>query len=464
MTHSIESTTGERLRLRRPVRLTITTLALALALVWTGSPATDSSWTLSSAHAQPRKKRKPRKQPKKQPKDGQTAGQKDGQKQADSKPWYQGVSVADQDRAKGLFGEGVALHKQLFYAEAIAKYKEALSHWDHPDIHYNLARAYISQGKPVEAYGSLQSSMKFGKISLTEQDWATAKEYQTLLEGQLARVQVKCATENAVVTVDDQELFRGPGEKELLVVPGPHRVIARKDGYMDADEWLQINPGETKSLELNPLSLALVSRLEVSCTEPGAAVILDGAPLMACPNRTEKVVAPSTPHLLTISRPGRITSQQSVEIAPGQSMKIELETSVAKDVITVRRYKVWQPWAVAGTGAALGLVGGLLQWRAVSNIDSFNREFAAVCSGFGQLGCFPNEVPHLINRKDAALRQNRLGITFMALGGATLVAGISLALLNQPRLIERERKIKSGVSITPTVSPRNVGLVIDYSY
>lgn len=382
------------------------------------------------------------------------------------KPWYRGVSDTDQERAKTLFTEGVALHKQLFYSDAIAKYQQALTHWDHPDIHYNLARAHISLGQSIDAYNELLASMKYGKISLTEEDWATAQEYKTLLEAQIARIEVSCAIDGAVVTVDDKELFRGPGKKELLVLPGPHRVSATKAEHQDADEWLQVNPGERKRVELTPMSLALISRLQVSCDEPDAAVILDGAPLMACPGTVERIVPPGTPLILTISRPGRITAQQTLQLKPGQRMQVALQTQEIAEMVSVRRWQPWKQWAVMGTGAGLGVLGGLLQWQAVSEMDSFNSAFTEICGDeenpLSEIGCLPGEVPQVIDKRDRATLLNRAGVGLMVIGGVVLVGGVTMALLNQSRLVSAERA--SAISVTPTVGPRTAGVLVGGSF
>lgn len=434
--------------LARYVVLVVVAFVFVSVSVWT-----DDGWDMAAIRAQPAANKASKKKKKSIRKNKKGKG-------SDAKPWYEGVSGDDQERAKALFDAGVAQHKQLFYSEAIIKYRQAVVYWDHPDIHYNLARAYISLGQSVDAYKSLLSAMKYGTLSLTAQDWATAQEYKTLLEGQLARIEVSCRVDGAVVTVDDEELFKGPGEKELLLVPGAHRVIARKADYLDASEWLQLNPGDRKRVELEPMSLATIAKLTVTCEESDAAVILDGAPLMGCPGSIEKVVAPDTPHVLTISRPGHITAQRSVELSPGQSLEVAMRTRTAEDMVSVRPWKPWKPWAVVGTGAVVGLLGGLLQWRAVATMDDFNREFSEFCADTG--GCMAEDVPDLIGKRDTATLENRIGVSLMVVGGTVLVAGVTLALLNQPRLVPRETP--STIAITPMVSTRDAGIVVDFSF
>jgi hypothetical protein len=64
--------------------------------------------------------------------------------QTTDRPWVKGVSAADQSAAIELFHEGNGLLKESLFVQAAAKYREALHHWDHPGIHYNLALALLN--------------------------------------------------------------------------------------------------------------------------------------------------------------------------------------------------------------------------------------------------------------------------------------------------------------------------------
>jgi hypothetical protein len=44
-------------------------------------------------------------------------------------------------RAERLFAEGNELLGKYRLARAVEKYRQALEHWDHPVIHFNLAKA-----------------------------------------------------------------------------------------------------------------------------------------------------------------------------------------------------------------------------------------------------------------------------------------------------------------------------------
>src|SRR6476659_107119 len=84
----------------------------------------------------------------------------------DVRPWAQGVSQPEQQAALKLFHDGnVSLNDGLF-AKAADNYREALKHWDHPAIHYNLALALMNLDQTIDAYDNMQASVKFGEAPL----------------------------------------------------------------------------------------------------------------------------------------------------------------------------------------------------------------------------------------------------------------------------------------------------------
>ncbi len=169
----------------------------------------------------------------------------------DTRPWAAGVSQADQQQALQLFHDGnVNLNDGLF-AKAADKYREALKHWDHPAIHYNLALAQMNLDQPIDAYNNMQASLKFGEPPLQSKDkFDHAKEYMLLLEKEIASVEVSCDKPGAKVTVDGKLAFVAPGKFETQVLVGKHTFVAEKQGYTTHINAPYIGPGEKFRIEL----------------------------------------------------------------------------------------------------------------------------------------------------------------------------------------------------------------------
>ncbi|MGI5860462.1 MAG: PEGA domain-containing protein [Myxococcales bacterium] len=172
------------------------------------------------------------------------------------RPWARGVSPEDQKKALALFKEGNALLKESVFVQAAARYREALGHWDHPAIHYNLVLALLNLDQPLEVHHHLQKAMEYGPEPLDLEKFEQAKAYKLLVEKQLARVKIRCSVEGAQITMDGRPLFVAPGEYEGFVRPGPHSIVATKEGYLTNETSRALPAGETTTLDIELLTAA----------------------------------------------------------------------------------------------------------------------------------------------------------------------------------------------------------------
>lgn len=148
-----------------------------------------------------------------------------------ARPWAQGVTQEDQQRANELVQEGNALIKESFFAQAVAKYRLALEHWDHPGVHYNLALALLTLDEPVTTHRHLTEAMKYGPGPIGQDKYDYAEKYLALLDQQVVRIDVSCREPGAQVRLDGQLLFEAPGEFQGMVRRGEHSLTASKPGY-----------------------------------------------------------------------------------------------------------------------------------------------------------------------------------------------------------------------------------------
>jgi hypothetical protein len=161
------------------------------------------------------------------------------------------VSDAEQKAALDLFKEGNVALKEPNFPRAVGKYREALGHWDHPAIHYNLALALLNLDQPVETHEAFVKSLRWGAAPLDADKFDQANRYKTLLERQLAGVDIRCNMEGATVKLDGKVLYVAPGRYTGLTTAGPHSIVATKEGYITNELSLPLPAGETKVFELN---------------------------------------------------------------------------------------------------------------------------------------------------------------------------------------------------------------------
>src|SRR5687768_13823121 len=130
--------------------------------------------------------------------------------QEDSRPWAKGVSPDQQRKALALFNEANGMLRDALFPKAAEKYREALAHWDHPAIHYNLALALVNLDQPVEMHAELEKALVHGPAPLGEDKFARAKDFKVLVEKQLATVEYSVTVEGAVLLFDGKEVLKGP--------------------------------------------------------------------------------------------------------------------------------------------------------------------------------------------------------------------------------------------------------------
>ena len=202
------------------------------------------------------------------------------------RPWADGVSDADQKEALRLYDEGNKTVGERSYAGALKLYKQALTHWDHPAIRFNMAECFIHLDQPVLAYENIQKALKWGADPLEASSYDRALTNRKLLEGQIAYLVVESSESGAAVTLDGEPLMSAPGKVRKVIRPGRHQVVAKKEGRLTQTEDLKLLPGETTTVKVRLIeigSIPLVRRWSAwkpwAVVGAGAVVALGGVGL-----------------------------------------------------------------------------------------------------------------------------------------------------------------------------------------
>ena len=166
-------------------------------------------------------------------------------------PWAVGVSAEDQKIASQLFKEGNGFLRDSNYNDALAKYREAIKHWDHPAIYYNMALALLNVGEATEIYASLQHATKWGVEGLGKEQFDAAQTYLKLVEQQIVHITVSCTEPGAEVFVDGKKTLSCPGKSDPLVLKaGEHSFAATKAGFETTTVDKVYPGGQTEQIDL----------------------------------------------------------------------------------------------------------------------------------------------------------------------------------------------------------------------
>ncbi len=170
------------------------------------------------------------------------------------RPWAKGVSESEQKLALSLFREGNNSLNDGAYVTAAKKYREALSHWDHPAINYNLALALLNLDQPVDVYKALEKAISYGDAPLEKEKFEKAHEYLKIIGLQIATIEVTCQKAGAEVLVDGKKVFTAPGKYVEKVKAGKHVFAAepgpKMEGYSAKVRTPLIDGGQTFRVEL----------------------------------------------------------------------------------------------------------------------------------------------------------------------------------------------------------------------
>lgn len=173
-----------------------------------------------------------------------------GEGNAGPRPWAEGVTAEQQEAARVLFEEGNALLRESLFPQAVKKYREALEHWDHPGIHFNLSLALLNLDQPIAVYRSLEKAMQYGVGPLDQEKLERAQRYFDLVAEQLGTVEIVCNEPQAKVTLDGKPVLTGPGSYKELVIVGEHQVVASKPGYINKNVDFVIESKEQERLDI----------------------------------------------------------------------------------------------------------------------------------------------------------------------------------------------------------------------
>lgn len=172
--------------------------------------------------------------------------------QDEAQPWAKGVPEKERSIAFELYEEGNREFIQGRYPQALVRYREAIQHWEHPAIRYNIAVCLINLGRPVEARNNLERGMAYGPEVLGADVYAQGEAYRTRLDAQLARLTLDCPEPGEEVMIDGQLVFTGPGVVATFLMPGEHNIVATKPGFLPATRKVVLVAGQSMSYEIRP--------------------------------------------------------------------------------------------------------------------------------------------------------------------------------------------------------------------
>ncbi|MCG8420545.1 MAG: PEGA domain-containing protein, partial [Proteobacteria bacterium] len=181
-----------------------------------------------------------------------------------------------------------------------------------------------------------------------------------------------------------------------------------------------------------------LGHIEVTCSEPGARVTLDGRLLFVAPGKASRFVRTGE-HQIIASKRGRETYQASVKLNPGDRRRFSPVLPALDRVRTERYMPAWAPWA--SLVGAVATVGGAIYMdrRAERAMERFDIDFNGNprCSA---RGCYDDEEREQADQFERAERQRNVAAGMYVVGSAALVGSAVLLYINRERIISRPER------------------------
>lgn len=353
----------------------------------------------------------------------------------DDAPWSRGVSAEDRKKAQARYDDGNVFLAANQYRQATQSYKQAIKHWPHPAIHFNLVISQLGEDRFIEAYIDLLEVMKYGPEALDPLDYQKALEFRHRLKDKVGVVRILCNESDAVVTINGLPLDRWHRARDYPALA--------TDIVGDASE--RSAPGSGDSGDSGDFGDPGAAGDPGHVGDPGDSGDVGGL---------ARLIVERGQYQVEAWKSGYTRAGGSFFVRPGHEQSVTLDlTRIAPGGLTVQRWSDWKPWAVVGAGAAVGLVGGAMHLLADRRFKAYDELLGDLCES----GCEADALPSR-DKLDSARRRQRVALGLYGVSAALLISGRVLLYLNRERLVSQEPSSMI-ISVVPTLSPDSVGVM-----
>lgn len=162
--------------------------------------------------------------------------------------------------AKQLFTDGQTATKLLQWDKARTFFQGAWRIQQHWKIAASLGRAELKVGRMREAAEHLAFALREVPAgALAPEDLKPVQEMLTQARSKVGAVKVTGAPDGAEVTLDGALVGKAPLQGELFLDPGPHKVAAQREGYVDGKGDVAAVAGVAVGLDLGMAKVPVVA-------------------------------------------------------------------------------------------------------------------------------------------------------------------------------------------------------------
>jgi len=182
-------------------------------------------------------------------------------------------------QAQARWKEGKAFFDAGNFEAARVAFRQAYTIFPHPAFLQNLGEAELRSGRYVEAARHLAQYLHLSTSGSPAQRDGAKTSLKKASE-KLASIVIETNADDAEVRVDEEFVGRTPlGGLAWFVEPGKHAVVARRSGYIDGTETVELSAGASKNVYVRLAQLVEGAAIAPAAARPAAKPTLASAPV-----------------------------------------------------------------------------------------------------------------------------------------------------------------------------------------
>ena len=260
-------------------------------------------------------------------------------------------------QAKRDFAEGLALAKEGKHTHALAKFGHAYEASKDPRILFNIAAAFASLQKHVEARETMRDFKRQAAAAslLTPQDQVEADRFIGAFDSLIGRLYVTVDQDGAAVFVDGREIGTSP-VAAFDAEEGEHDVRVTLDGYRDWTSKAVVR-GNGAETQVTATLTKRAGRLVIKPNPPRAIVRIDGKPTLGL---SDAPITPG-PHHVVVSADGMRPRDLDVIVVDGgtRTFEVSLDREPPRPIPVVTKSFAWA-WISGGAVAVAGIAAAVV--------------------------------------------------------------------------------------------------------
>jgi len=180
--------------------------------------------------------------------------------------------------AKKHFEQGLRLHREGLFQEALAEFQRANSLAPRASIQRNIAQCHRDLKDLPKAYEAYETLLRDYTSTLRPPEIEEVKRVLDELSAVTGGVDVKITEPGAKITIDGVEVGTTPLPRALRVRVGSHRLVATKDGFQPLNFPFESRGGDqtTVDSQLAPVVSVGVVSVPAFDLDPTMHMFVDG--------------------------------------------------------------------------------------------------------------------------------------------------------------------------------------------